>query len=310
MRAYSNIRTLERRVKELEAKIATPIHDFDYTPALEAIYPMQQWIADCEVRNVLYSGPSGGGKLLSTDTPILTPSGWSTMGELRVGDRVFGADGRPTKVVWVSETQYPTDNYILRFDRGEAIHANAEHLWHCYTNLDRTSQITRTDEWRDARRERRPSMARGRKTMTLKQREAWTRMGIDNRKEASQGKVRTTAEMVSYHEDQQTKARPGTISIKRAAPLQFPSVLLPIPPYVLGAWLGDGTARSGAITGMDDEIFAEIEREGYALGEAVRKPDNIACTRNVKGLIADLRSYNLLQNNHSKHTQHLSLIHI
>ena len=36
------------------------------------------------------------GKALALDTPLPTPRGWTTMGEVAVGDQLLGADGRPT----------------------------------------------------------------------------------------------------------------------------------------------------------------------------------------------------------------------
>src|SRR4029079_18860523 len=40
-----------------------------------------------------------GGKALKLDTPLPTPMGWTTMGEVAVGDQLIGADGNPTRVV-------------------------------------------------------------------------------------------------------------------------------------------------------------------------------------------------------------------
>src|ERR1700712_3265141 len=63
-----------------------------------------------EVTNGLHAGQMivvaarpGVGKALALDTPIATPSGWTTMGEVRVGDQVMGSDGRPTAVVAATE---------------------------------------------------------------------------------------------------------------------------------------------------------------------------------------------------------------
>src|SRR5919112_3532969 len=39
------------------------------------------------------------GKALALDTPLPTPTGWTTMGAVRVGDLLLDADGRPTRVV-------------------------------------------------------------------------------------------------------------------------------------------------------------------------------------------------------------------
>ena len=48
--------------------------------------------------------------------------------------------------------------------------------------------------------------------------------------------------------------------IAAAKPLHLPSVDLPIDPYVLGVWLGDGRTKSSAICSADDEIIAEVSR--------------------------------------------------
>lgn len=44
-----------------------------------------------------------------------------------------------------------------------------------------------------------------------------------------------------------------------AKPLELPDLDLPMDPYLLGAWLGDGSVGSACITSMDDEIVVEFE---------------------------------------------------
>src|SRR5436305_5818588 len=44
------------------------------------------------------------GKALALDTEVPTPSGWTTMGELAVGDRVLDRQGCPTAIIAASET--------------------------------------------------------------------------------------------------------------------------------------------------------------------------------------------------------------
>ena len=52
--------------------------------------------------------------------------------------------------------------------------------------------------------------------------------------------------------------------IPLAPPVQYPERDdLHIDPYVLGAWLGDGTSTSAEITNADAELLLEIERAGY-----------------------------------------------
>ncbi len=43
------------------------------------------------------------GKALALDTPLPTPTGWTTMGDVEVGDLLLGADGKPTRVVAATE---------------------------------------------------------------------------------------------------------------------------------------------------------------------------------------------------------------
>jgi len=55
--------------------------------------------------------------------------------------------------------------------------------------------------------------------------------------------------------------------VKAHGGLQLPEAILPIPPYTLGVWLGDGCSKSGYFTsdnGDDEQFISErIESEGY-----------------------------------------------
>ena len=44
---------------------------------------------------IIVAARPGIGKALALDTPLVTPTGWTTMGRVGVGDRLIGADGRP-----------------------------------------------------------------------------------------------------------------------------------------------------------------------------------------------------------------------
>jgi len=73
--------------------------------------------------------PRQCGKALSLDTPIPTPSGWTTMGEVKVGDEILSIKGTPTIVTFKTDVMYDHDCYKIYFDNGEEIIADAEHLW-------------------------------------------------------------------------------------------------------------------------------------------------------------------------------------
>jgi len=69
------------------------------------------------------------GKRLCLNTPVPTPDGWSTMGELRDGDTIFDWNGAPTKIVKAHDIVENTDAYEITFSNGDKIKADAEHEW-------------------------------------------------------------------------------------------------------------------------------------------------------------------------------------
>src|SRR5215468_6193364 len=69
------------------------------------------------------------GKALAIGTPLPTPSGWTTMGEVAVGDQLIGADGRPATVVAATEVMNGRPCYEVEFSDGEVIVADGQHQW-------------------------------------------------------------------------------------------------------------------------------------------------------------------------------------
>ena len=69
------------------------------------------------------------GKALSVDTVIPTPDGWTTMGELQVGDLVLDDAGRRCTVTYVTPVQHDRRCYEVEFDDGSVILADADHQW-------------------------------------------------------------------------------------------------------------------------------------------------------------------------------------
>ncbi len=140
------------------------------------------------------------GKALAIGTPVATVAGWRTMGSLRVGDLVFGADGRPTPVVAATEIMSGRPCYEVCFSDGQTIIADAAHLWRTTTK--------------------------------------------SARKHGGPSEVVTTVEIAA-------SLRAGSEwnhHVELAGAVQYPEQPLPIDPYVLGAWLGDGTSSSAEVT--------------------------------------------------------------
>jgi hypothetical protein len=74
-------------------------------------------------------GPHGVGKGHPLATGILTPAGWSRVGDLEVGSSVIGSDGRPTKVTGLFDRgDLPV--YRVTLDDGSSVLCDGDHLWH------------------------------------------------------------------------------------------------------------------------------------------------------------------------------------
>ena len=83
-----------------------------------------------------------------------------------------------------------------------------------------------------------------------------------------------------------------------AGALNLPERDLPVHPYVLGCWLGDGKTASGEFFGADDFIFSEISRCGYAIGSNSEKREGFCQARTIYGLRTQLRENDLLGHKH------------
>lgn len=77
------------------------------------------------------------GKALALDTPLPTPTGWTTMGEVQVGDELLAADGSVTRVVAATDVMIDRPCYRVTFDDGSTIVADAQHQWLTQTRAER-----------------------------------------------------------------------------------------------------------------------------------------------------------------------------
>ncbi len=73
------------------------------------------------------------GKALALDTPLPTPAGWTTMGEVQAGDWLIGSDGTPVRVVAATDVMHGRPCYEIRLDDDSVIIADAEHQWRTIT---------------------------------------------------------------------------------------------------------------------------------------------------------------------------------
>ncbi|MHB8727563.1 MAG: LPD5 domain-containing protein [Sulfuricaulis sp.] len=214
-----------------------------YGPLAGLYVPGPVWNDVRQIHNRSYAplGPMFGAiqrfwkisKALALDTPIPTPDGWTTMGEIRVGDKAFDEQGQVCEVLGATEVQLNRPCYDVSFSDGTHIVADAEHLW--FTIMQKKPGIRTTEEI----------------LATLKER---TRG--DNKH-----------------------------SIPLTDALQLPNVELPIPPYVLGVWLGDGATRNARITAGPqdaDEIVAHLCAAGARHGKLQKDKRNGVITFTIR----------------------------
>jgi deoxycytidine triphosphate deaminase len=98
--------------------------------------------------------------------------------------------------------------------------------------------------------------------------------------------------------------------IDQTAPVQYGARDLPIDPYVLGVWLGDGTSTAAEVTTVDSPILGELEAAGYrvapASGSMQYRVGGTGHTRDLRtgryarngSLSSRLRDLDLLGNKH------------
>ncbi|WP_343710597.1 replicative DNA helicase [Mycobacterium sp.] len=90
---------------------------------------------------IIVAARPGVGKALALDTPLPTPTGWTTMGDVAVGDALLGADGCPTRVVAATEVMLGRPCYEVEFSDGTVIVADAAHQWLTADGIRMTAEL-------------------------------------------------------------------------------------------------------------------------------------------------------------------------
>lgn len=180
---------------------------------------------------------------LEITTEIPTPNGFVTIADLKIGDEVFGPDGKPTKILAKSAVMHDRLLYDATTNDGATVACDAGHLW-TYRRGTNVKLGFTTGE-----------------TRVL---EAWD--------------------------------KPNKPIIPSTRPVEYPHADLPIDPYCLGYWLGNGTATLGRITcHLDDVAYirAQFDAAGYETTDQV-DPHNFG----VKGIRAQTMAIGVFDNKH------------
>lgn len=192
---------------------------------------------------------------LALDTPVPTPDGWTTLGELEAGDVVFGRDGRPVRVLGASPVRYGRPCYRVTFANGTSVTADEGHRW----------------------------------------------AAVDRRAPHKGVQVITTAQMAAEVRITNWLGRsPYRWAVPMAEALDLPETDVPVEPYVLGVWLGDGDSRNATVSQSladVDELAGLLRARGFESTRCATAVDKAALLY-VRGLRGALRKAGLLGNKH------------
>lgn len=214
-------------------------------------------------RRTVVRASNGPGKDVPLDTPLPTPTGWTTMGDVQVGDYLLDEQGKPTRVTFKSDILH-NGLYEITFSDGATQIASGTHEW---DTIDKSS-------W---------SAYRNRGNKITDYRELW-----------DLAKTRTTLEI----RDSLEKWGGWNHYVPVNKPLELPEADLPIDPYVLGVWLGDGSSSSPHVTLGEDKrhILDRFRDKGITIESLPSAPITYSFAR--QGFIESFRDLGVLNNKH------------
>ena len=90
------------------------------------------------INRVVVKSASQVGKALDLETPIMTRTEWKRMGDLTTDDHVFDENGKPVRILAVSEVWNNRPCYEVKFSDGAVIVADENHEWCVDVDADGT----------------------------------------------------------------------------------------------------------------------------------------------------------------------------
>lgn len=99
-------------------------------------YPWQEKFFYSKNKYNLITSANQVGKAVRYNTPIPTPDGFKQIGDLKIGDYVFGSNGKPTRVIdlpWRDREKI----YRVTFKDGSSVDVGLNHDWICKTSEER-----------------------------------------------------------------------------------------------------------------------------------------------------------------------------
>lgn len=179
--------------------------------------------------NTILLGEPKIGKEQPISEPVLTSAGWKPMGEIQIGDLVYGRDGKTHPVTGVFP-QGVKDVYEVTFKDGTSTRCGLKHLWTVQTTKQR-SNMRKYNDYRY-------------KVVTLEEILKDYKTSVNNINKKSKFNYK--------------------YSVPANLPIEFDNQnKLPLSPYALGLMLGDGgfTGNVCTFTNSENELFEELANE-------------------------------------------------
>jgi hypothetical protein len=232
----------------------------------------------------------GLGKFLPVNTPVYTPKGTKKIGDIKIGDKVIGSDGKSHNVIGVFP-QGLKETYKITFNDGFSILSGDEHLWSVSS----------------------PNYGKNRKNERLKK-----SLVLSTKQMYEGGKIKVKG--IDYNKDKEYEIETYYKSpngnnkwqIPIVNPIQFErNDILPIDPYLLGLGLGDGSfnkknIRFSVHKDDYDGLFVLLnlkenkpqgnKRDGYINVGLSLYELGIEHTRSINKFIPDIYKYSSIEN--------------
>lgn len=174
-------------------------------------------------------------KALALDTRIPTPDGDRSIADIKPGDYVFGINGKAVKVLETSEIFKNRKCYEITFEDGDKVICDENHKWTVQTKgvRRRIKYIPKTN-----RKSRCIHDVDKNGNITLQ-----------------------TFEMVNDFKKERADKKGTKYKYRVPIPeaIDFEKKELPLDPYVLGVWLGDGDKNDNRIAVGKDDLDTMIE---------------------------------------------------
>lgn len=278
VRAGGTLETLIETVPETEDKRGS--YGVDVLTAIKRVFEQKSFVIPQVLARgdrLLVTGFEGHGKALALDTLVAAPGGMVELGSLSVGDVIYAGNGNLTKITAKSEVFTDKDCYEVVFDDGSTVIAAGDHLWETETRKSREAS---------ARYRKRPELV------------------LPHGTDQSHKRIHEPKNVTTEHIAATLLTESGGVnhSVRVAGKLQGHSNPLPVDPYTLGAWLGDGHSAGARITihPDDEQIIDRIRSAGWTVTKMSGQYlwSITGEQKWIGSLSATLRNMGLLDNKH------------